>query len=104
MVGLLYLAFIAPRLLPNRKLDDQGLSQKYGMKDYVSELVITPRSSLVGKTLQTSQIQRRFDVDVLELIRNNIQFPQPFADRTLESGDILLVRGGKQDLLKNSRK
>ena len=100
LVGLAYLSFVAPYLLPNRQLDDRGLSQKYGMKDYVSELVITPRSSLVGQTLQASQLQRRFDVDVLELIRNNIHFPQPFADKTLAAGDILLARGGKQDLLK----
>ncbi|MEL6776242.1 MAG: SLC13 family permease [Cyanobacteria bacterium J06597_16] len=100
IIGLAYLAVIAPRLLPNRKVDDRGLSQRYGMKEYVSELVITPRSSLVGQTLKGSQLQRRFDVDVLELIRNNTHFPQPFADKTLSAGDILLARGGKQDLLK----
>ncbi|MGB7247582.1 MAG: SLC13 family permease [Phormidesmis sp.] len=100
VIGLAYLAIVAPRLLPNRQVDDRGLSQRYGMKEYVSEVVITPRSSLVGQTLQSSQLQRRFDVDVLELIRNNTHFPQPFADKTLEAGDILLARGGKQDLLK----
>lgn len=99
-VGMAYLALIAPRLLPNRQGDDRGLSQRYGMKDYVSELVITPRSSLVGQTLRSSQLQRRFDVDILEIIRNNTHFPQPLADKTLEAGDILLARGGKQDLLK----
>ena len=100
VVGLAYLSFVAPKLLPNRQVDDRGLSQKYGMKEYVSELVITPRSNLVGKTLKGSQLQRRFDVDVLELIRNDTHFPQPFADKTLAAGDILLARGGKQDLLK----
>ncbi len=100
VVGLAYLGLVAPLLLPNRKIDDRGLSQRYGMKDYVSELVITPRSSLVGQTLRASQLQRRFDVDVLELIRDNTHFPQPLADKTLAAGDILLARGGKQDLLK----
>ncbi|MEL6469019.1 MAG: SLC13 family permease [Cyanobacteria bacterium J06623_4] len=99
-IGLGYLAFVTPWLMPNRQTDDRGLSQKYGMKDYVSEVVITPRSSLVGKTLNGSQLQRRFDVDVLEIIRNNAHFPQPLADKTLAVGDILLARGGKQDLLK----
>ena len=99
-IGMAYLALIAPRLLPNRQIDDRGLSQRYGMKDYVSELVITPRSSLVGQTLTSTQLQRRFDVDILEIIRNNAHFPQPLADKTLEAGDILLARGGKQDLLK----
>ena len=100
IIGLAYLAFITPLLMPNRRVDDRGLGQKYGMKDYVSELVITPRSSLVDKTLRATQLQRRFDVDILEIIRNDAHFPQPLADKTLAVGDILLARGGKQDLLK----
>ena len=100
VIGLAYLAFVTPWLLPNRQVDDRGLSQKYGMKDYVSEVVVTPRSSLVGQTLKNSLLQRRFDVDVLEIIRNGSHFAQPLADKTLSAGDILLARGGKQDLLK----
>lgn len=100
VVGLLYLTLIAPMLLPNRDAGEANLSQEYGLKDYVSEVVITPRSSLVGQTLQSSQLQRRFDLDVLELIRNGNHFPQPLGDKSLCAGDILLVRGGRHDLLK----
>ena len=91
---------IGPCLLPDRKVPTDSFSQDYGLKDYVSEVVITPRSSLVGQTLRASQLQRRFDVDVLELIHNGNRFPQPLADKVLSAGDILLVRGGRQDLLK----
>ncbi|MEM6351748.1 MAG: SLC13 family permease [Cyanobacteria bacterium P01_D01_bin.14] len=100
VIGLAYLIFVAPALLPHRRTTANGLSQQYGLKDYVSEVVITPRSSLVGQTLQASQLQRRFDVDVLEIIRNGNHFPQPLGDRNLSAGDVLLVRGGRQDLLK----
>ncbi|MBE9070703.1 SLC13 family permease, partial [Leptolyngbya cf. ectocarpi LEGE 11479] len=100
VVGLSYLTLIAPMLLPNRDTGETNLSQEYGLKDYVSEVVITPRSSLVGQTLQSSQLQRRFDLDVLELIRNGNHFPQPLGDKSLCAGDILLVRGGRHDLLK----
>ena len=100
LFGLAYLVFIGPYLLPDHKLPTDSFSQDYGLKDYVSEVVITPRSSLVGQTLRASQLQRRFDVDVLELIHNGNRFPQPLADKVLSAGDILLVRGGRQDLLK----
>jgi len=99
MVGLTYLTFVAPALLPKRRTAN-GLSQQYGLKDYVSEVVITPRSSLVGQTLNATQLQRRFDVDVLELIRNDNHFPQPLGDRSLLAGDVMLVRGGRHDLMK----
>ena len=99
VIGLSYLTFIAPLLLPNRRTAS-GLSQQYGLKDYVSEVVITPRSSLVGQTLKATQLQRRFDVDVLELIRNGNHFPQPLGDRSLLAGDVMLVRCGRHDLMK----
>ncbi|EKV01062.1 di-/tricarboxylate transporter [Leptolyngbya sp. PCC 7375] len=100
VVGLLYLTFIAPFLLPNRDVSGNSLSQEYGLKEYVSEVVVTPRSSLVGQTLQSSQLQRRFDLDVLEIIRNDNHFPQPLGDKSLCAGDILLVRARQHDLLK----
>jgi di/tricarboxylate transporter len=101
VIGTLYLVLLAPRLLPDRKVpSSDGISGCYELKDYVSEIVITPGSGLIGQTLRSSQLQRKFDVDVLELIRNDIHFPQPLADKRLLAGDILLVRGGREDLLK----
>ncbi len=100
LIGLTYLIFIAPRILPDRKsVSNDGLDVDYGMKDYVSEIIITPHSNLIGQTLRQSGIQRKFDIDVLEIIHNDIHFPQPLADKILSLGDILLVRGGKEDLL-----
>jgi len=100
-IGIIYLALIAPRLLPDRKPANYDILQtEYGLKDYVSELVITPRSSLVGQTLKESEIQRKFDLDVLELIQNNMRFAQPLADKILSVGDILIVRSSREDLLK----
>ena len=99
-VGLLYLAFIAPYLLPDRQTlqTDGSFEQRYGLREYVSEVVISPESSLVGQTLRLSKLQRQFDVDVLEIIRNNIHFPQPLADKVLQVGDILLIRGAREEL------
>ncbi|HEY9815324.1 MAG TPA: SLC13 family permease, partial [Candidatus Obscuribacterales bacterium] len=99
-VGLLYLALVAPRLLPQHPSSptDQVLT-RYGLDHYISEIVIPPGSSLVGQSLQSSQIQRRFDMDVVELIRNGAHFPQPISDKPLQAGDILLVRGNPDCLL-----
>ncbi|WP_254174034.1 SLC13 family permease [Planktothrix pseudagardhii] len=101
IIGIIYLALIAPRLLPDRKpANFEILEQEYGLKDYVSELVVTPRSSLVGQTVNQSEIQRKFDLDVLELIQNKMRFPQPLGDKVLSAGDILIVRSSREDLLK----
>jgi di/tricarboxylate transporter len=97
-VGLAYLALFAPRLLPDRKSSSPNLAN-YDLKDYMSEVVITPRSTLIGQTLKESEIQRKFDIDVLELIRDGSHFAQPLADKVLQAGDVLLIRGGRDELL-----
>ena len=97
-IGLLYLAIAAPKILNNRK-PRVSISEDYEIKEYVTEVVVTPSSSLIGQTLRQSEIQRKFDVDVLELIHNGSHFPQPIADKKISAGDILIVRGSRQDLL-----
>lgn len=100
-VGLIYIVLAAPILLPARRnISDGNVAAEYQIKDYVSEIIIPPRSSLIGQTLRQSEIQRKFDIDVLEIIHNDTHFPQPLADRVLTMGDILLVRAGREDLLR----
>ncbi|KPQ40589.1 MAG: SLC13 family permease [Phormidium sp.] len=100
LFGLLYLTLFAASLLPTRKTENESFTQGYGLRDYVSELVITPQSSLVGETLSHSGIQRKFDLDVLELLRDKVRFAQPLADKILQAGDVLVVRSSREDLLK----
>ncbi|ERN40042.1 di- and tricarboxylate transporter [Rubidibacter lacunae KORDI 51-2] len=116
VIGAAYLTFVVPRLLGRRPssgvraaAEQASISnvsenvvwgdRDYGLNDYVSELVVAQRSNLVGQTLRASELQRKFDVDVLELIRDGVHFPQPLADKVLKAGDILLVRGTSADLL-----
>ncbi|BAQ60834.1 sulfur deprivation response regulator [Geminocystis sp. NIES-3708] len=100
LIGLIYLAFACPKLLPARKPPGgESLSEDYELKEYVSEMIIPPKSSLIGQTLRSSEIQRKFDLDVLEIIRNDEHFPPPLADKVLAVGDILLVRGSRSNLL-----
>lgn len=102
IIGIVYLSLTSAWLLPNRIPTNNGSSytQEYQLKEYVSELVVSPRSNLIKQTLRSSEIQRKFDVDVLEIIRDGIHFSQPLADKVLAAGDILLVRGTKDELLR----
>lgn len=101
LIGLVYISFIAPYLLPRRKSNGSDfLGENYEINDYLSEVIITPQSSLVGQTLRESEIQRKFDLDVLELVRDKVHLPQPLADKILREGDILMIRCSREDLLK----
>ena len=99
-IGLIYLMIAAPKILPERiPVKGNVMSDNYDLKDYVTELIILPGSSLINQTLRQSAIQRKFDIDVLELIHNDTHFSQPLADKKLSVGDILLVRGSRESLL-----
>ena len=101
LIGLAYLALIAPRLLPNRKnLTSDLVSEGYGLEDYVTEVIVSPTSKLIGQTFGSARLQRDSEVDVLEIIRDQERLPQPVTSRTIRAEDILLVRGKTDDVLK----
>ncbi|MDJ0583437.1 SLC13 family permease [Crocosphaera sp.] len=101
IIGLIYLAFLAPPLLPSRrKCSDNLLNENYGLKDYMSEILIPPGSNLVGKTLDSSRLYHKFNMDVLEIIANNTRFHQPLYDKKLQACSVLLVKTNQEDLLK----
>ncbi|PAX51858.1 SLC13 family permease [Brunnivagina elsteri] len=100
-IGLIYLALIAPRLLPSRKKQtDNILTEDYGLSDYISEILIPPGSNLAGETLLSSGLQHKFDVDVLEMIAGDTHFHQPLEDKKLQACSVLVVRGSREELLK----
>ena len=98
LVGALYLVLAPRALLPDRGNDLDDLSpQRSG---YCTEVTIPSTSELVGRSLLNSRLQRRFDVDVLEIQRGGERLLPPLADRRLEAGDHLLLRVTRDDLLR----
>ena len=98
LVGALYLVLAPRALLPDRGNDLDDLSpQRSG---YCTEVTIPFTSELLGRSLLNSRLQRRFDVDVLEIQRGGERLLPPLADRRLEAGDHLLLRVTRDDLLR----
>ena len=100
LTGAVYLV-LAPRvLLPDRGSDGDDLAVSPERSSYCTEVTIPEDSELVGSSLHNSRLQRRFDVDVLELQRSGERLLPPLADRRLQAGDHLLLRVTRQDLLR----
>ena len=100
LAGASYM-LLAPRaLLPDRKTTDDQLSSNQSLTGYFTEVTIPSSSSLIGQTLRHSRLQRRFDVDVLELQRGGERILPPLADRCIEAEDRLLLRVTHTDLLR----
>jgi di/tricarboxylate transporter len=100
LVGGVVMVLLADRSLPDRGLDDDNLVASLSSGGYLTEVQIPQGSELIGQSLHATRLQRRFDVDVLELHRDQERFLPPLADRTLVLGDRLLLRCSREDLLR----
>jgi len=100
LLGSLYLLWASDRLLPDRGLDDGDLLNSLTREGYLTEVQVPEGSELAGQSLHNSRLQRRYDVDVLELQRGNELFSAPLADRVLQVGDRLVLRCNRETLLR----
>lgn len=88
--GGLYLLTIGVRLIPDRRAG-ADLTQSYGMGDYLTEILVLPESSAVGRALRESPLVRDLDLDVLEIHRDGRPLAAG-AETVLAAGDLLRVR------------
>jgi len=100
LLGSLYMLVVSDRLLPDRGLDDGDLLGTLSREGYLTDVLIPEGSELIGQTLHRSRLQRRFDIDALELHRGAQTFSAPLADVTLQAGDRLLLRCNRENLLR----
>jgi di/tricarboxylate transporter len=95
-VGVLYMMLIGQRLLPD--YPDESLTQDYAIREYLSEIVVLPDSHMVGQTIFDSELAR-MEFRILEVIRGNRR-TLPRAGTVIQPGDVLLVKGKAEDLMK----
>ena len=99
LIGTTYMILVSDVLLPDRGRNKDFIKND-NMNIYFTEVTIPSSSELVGQSVRNSRLQRRFDVDVLELQRNGKVILPPLADRKFEPEDRLIVRVTRADLLR----
>ncbi len=65
----------------------------------VAEVLLPPRSSLIGKTLVSTHFGRRYKLTVLDISRPGEKSQLSLKETSLEFGDTLLVQGAWKDIL-----
>lgn len=99
LAGLLYLWLIGRRLLPVAAARED-LVEEFGIRPYMSELVVQPDSSLVGKTLADSRLREDYDLTVLQITRRDGSTVAARGQTKLQAGDVLLVEADRQRILR----
>jgi len=96
IVGLLYLKFVAPHLLPNR---ESAIEQFEHVREYMVELVIQPNSELVRRSIQDAGLRNLPGLYLVEIEREG-QILSAVRPRTvLDQGDRLVFAGSPESVL-----
>jgi di/tricarboxylate transporter len=96
--GLIYMATIGRRLLPERDSMAGMLSDRSKMK-FFSEAVIPPDSNLIGREVMDVQLFKRDGVRLIDVVRGDASLRRNLKDVVLKTGDRVVLRTQMAELL-----
>ena len=99
LIGLLYIIFAVPLILPSRTVTS-SLTQSYHMGGYLTELYVSEESPLVGRTFMERDINKNYDITVLDIIREGQVISTNIRNTIIHPGDVLFVRGSLENFLR----
>jgi di/tricarboxylate transporter len=98
LLGVAYVGTVGHRLLPRRKAGN--LTEAYQVKRYVTEVEVLEGSPVAGSTISRSSLESDFGLKVQALVRGGRKYPFPRRNRKIRVGDLLLVEGSTESILK----
>ena len=100
LAGLAYMMTIGRRIIPDRFSAEEIGGTPQSIRAYLTEVLVQPDSPLVGKTIAESGLGRDLDLTVLRIVRNKTESIPARADTVIDAGDVILVQGATEDILK----
>ncbi|MBX2991230.1 MAG: SLC13 family permease [Bacteroidetes bacterium] len=90
--GTIYMMVIGIRLIPTRESDTM-LTDKFGLGEYITEVILQPEAKSVGTQLNNCPLVEELGVQVLDVFRDGKRLHVSPASTTLAAGDLLRVVG-----------
>jgi di/tricarboxylate transporter len=97
--GVLYMVLIGRHLLPMRE-GAQGRRDVYRLREYVTEVRVTSKSPLIGKSLLESRLGQEYDLTVLAIERDGVGRSHIGRDTLIQGGDLLTVESSADGLVR----
>ena len=73
--------------------------RRYGLRHYMTEVMVMPRSPMIGKSIGESRVGEAIDLVVVGLRRGAERIVAPRRSERLHEGDVLIVEGRAEDVL-----
>jgi di/tricarboxylate transporter len=98
IVGTIYNVILAKWFLPSRVVIS-SLTKKYHMARYLTEFKISEDSSLLGKTINQLDIEDKFDIQILMIIRDQVRYRYNLNTIHFKKDDVILVQINIKDII-----
>lgn len=91
LIGVAYLVFVAPRLLPDRRemLEQLGASRR----EFLVEMLVEPSCRLIGKSIEEAGLRHLPGLFLIEINRDGIEIGPVAPEERLQAGDRLVFTG-----------
>ena len=100
VAGLIYMMTIGRRIIPDRFHADEVGAATHSVRPYLSEVLVLPKSKLIGQTIAQSGFGRDLDLTVLRVLRDKAKSLAARAETVIREGDVILVQGSTDEILK----
>ena len=96
--GIIYMVLIGRHLLPIRETaTDPAISKR--LKKYISQVMVSEESPLVGKNLYESRLGADYSLNVLSIIRNSRPMAGLHRDTIIRANDHLILEEAAENLI-----
>lgn len=96
VVGIVFTVILGIRLIPTRKSRNE--ERLYNIGEYLSEVIVTADSKMVGKRVRDFYEMFKIEVEVLSINRGTHKIIVPKANERLRAGDVLIVKSDSLEL------
>jgi di/tricarboxylate transporter len=96
--GIIYMILLGRYFLPVRETAADPLASTQ-LREYISDVQVTPESPLNGKDLYNSGLGADYDLTVLSIIRDGKPLIGLHRDFVIEQNDHLILEGSAQNLI-----
>jgi len=91
--GVLFVTLVGWRLIPNVTSDQGAVGELFQIKDYVAEVRVGTKSSVIGKKVRDMDAEgEEADVAIIGLVRRGKRFPGHARRETIKQGDFLVIQ------------
>ncbi|MCS5598176.1 MAG: SLC13 family permease [Rhodospirillales bacterium] len=99
VAGVAFIALVGWRMIPKKRQTRATGDELIAIDDYITEIVVPKNSELIGVPIrELDQRAEKLDVEIVGIIRGKRRILAALRHEEINSGDILIVKAGPQEL------